>query len=600
MPALKQELGVPAADSLFLVREGKKPKLLRRPREPRRQGGRPLRGRWARAVRPDGRLPSARRSSPGWAPPSAAPRDVTSGRGPAAPRPSWSGWSSPPSWTPNPTRALTVWDGWPNSRPAFYVEPGIHGPNGRLPQNPSDAYILGETLAHVQLPVPLEGRRPGARHPALADASSTRSGRGDRCSGDSARWGAPPPRRRPPALRGFVHRPSGWPSQLTVDVRDRGRDVRRRSASTSRTRAAARRPGSSSARSAPCPAAVVLHGPRLAARAGVRDRAQRSTGRRCTWSAKFNGEALQRALRPERDARPRPLARRAARARSSPRTTRRREPRRLRARQAGCSLPSRRARCSSAIGTPSVRSGRPGQRGLELPPPRRPRRHDRGLALRDRSLLAHTQAPQRASRPVIGPEGDAKLDRSARRGHRNLRRRLARRPADSRTRASARSSRVDDDVDRRDEPRPRRRRDLPRHRQDAEGRPRRARRHQAIDPDIKVEQGRASAFLPRRRSRRSRAPTSSSPASTRSARARTINAFGRRYAIPLVDIGMTLVTRGEQLVRADGQVIVSMPGRPCLRCWFVTDARARAGSSATTQPDMTAARTRQATPKSSR
>jgi hypothetical protein len=35
---------------------------------------------------------------------------------------------------------------------------------------------------------------------------------------------------------------------------------------------------------------------------------------------------------------------------------------------------------------------------------------------------------------------------------------------------------------------------------------------------------------------------------------------------------MTLRTRGERLVRADGQVIISIAGRPCLRCWFVTDA----------------------------
>jgi hypothetical protein len=42
--------------------------------------------------------------------------------------------------------------------------------------------------------------------------------------------------------------------------------------------------------------------------------------------------------------------------------------------------------------------------------------------------------------------------------------------------------------------------------------------------------------------------------------------------IPLVDIGLTISTHGERLARADGQVIVSMPGHPCLRCWFVTDA----------------------------
>lgn len=53
---------------------------------------------------------------------------------------------------------------------------------------------------------------------------------------------------------------------------------------------------------------------------------------------------------------------------------------------------------------------------------------------------------------------------------------------------------------------------------------------------------------------------------------RDVNLFARRYMIPLVDIGMTIDTRGERLVRADGQVIVSMPGRPCMRCWFLTDA----------------------------
>lgn len=51
-----------------------------------------------------------------------------------------------------------------------------------------------------------------------------------------------------------------------------------------------------------------------------------------------------------------------------------------------------------------------------------------------------------------------------------------------------------------------------------------------------------------------------------------INAFCRRHAIPLVDIGMTITTHGERLARADGQAIVSMPGHPCMRCWFLTDA----------------------------
>jgi len=51
-----------------------------------------------------------------------------------------------------------------------------------------------------------------------------------------------------------------------------------------------------------------------------------------------------------------------------------------------------------------------------------------------------------------------------------------------------------------------------------------------------------------------------------------INAFCRRYLIPLVDVGMSIRSTGEQLATADGQIIVSLPGQPCLRCFFVTDA----------------------------
>lgn len=51
-----------------------------------------------------------------------------------------------------------------------------------------------------------------------------------------------------------------------------------------------------------------------------------------------------------------------------------------------------------------------------------------------------------------------------------------------------------------------------------------------------------------------------------------INLFCRRYMIPLVDIGVTIETRGERLVSASGQVIVSILRRPCMRCWFLTDA----------------------------
>jgi molybdopterin/thiamine biosynthesis adenylyltransferase len=50
-----------------------------------------------------------------------------------------------------------------------------------------------------------------------------------------------------------------------------------------------------------------------------------------------------------------------------------------------------------------------------------------------------------------------------------------------------------------------------------------------------------------------------------------VNAFCRRYLIPLIDVGIEIRSAGEQLAIADGQVIVSRPGQPCLRCWFITD-----------------------------
>lgn len=51
-----------------------------------------------------------------------------------------------------------------------------------------------------------------------------------------------------------------------------------------------------------------------------------------------------------------------------------------------------------------------------------------------------------------------------------------------------------------------------------------------------------------------------------------INSFCRRYLIPHLDIGIDIRSTGERLATADGQLIVSLPGQPCMRCWFLTDA----------------------------
>lgn len=54
--------------------------------------------------------------------------------------------------------------------------------------------------------------------------------------------------------------------------------------------------------------------------------------------------------------------------------------------------------------------------------------------------------------------------------------------------------------------------------------------------------------------------------------------FSRRYLIPYVDIGMDIIKRPNEIgYLISGQVILSLPGQPCLRCCnFITDQRLEA------------------------
>ena len=51
----------------------------------------------------------------------------------------------PEPWTPSPTRALTLWSGWPESRPDFYIDAAVTGETGAPPRNQNPTYLLGET-----------------------------------------------------------------------------------------------------------------------------------------------------------------------------------------------------------------------------------------------------------------------------------------------------------------------------------------------------------------------------------------------------------------------------------------------------------------------
>jgi len=52
--------------------------------------------------------------------------------------------------------------------------------------------------------------------------------------------------------------------------------------------------------------------------------------------------------------------------------------------------------------------------------------------------------------------------------------------------------------------------------------------------------------------------------------------FARRYLIPYIDIGMDVHELPDSQFLISGQIIVSVPGKPCLRCCnFITDERLR-------------------------
>jgi hypothetical protein len=51
----------------------------------------------------------------------------------------------PEPWTPTPTRVLTVWENWPETRPLFYVDEHLVGETGQPPRSDHTKYLLGET-----------------------------------------------------------------------------------------------------------------------------------------------------------------------------------------------------------------------------------------------------------------------------------------------------------------------------------------------------------------------------------------------------------------------------------------------------------------------
>jgi hypothetical protein len=50
----------------------------------------------------------------------------------------------PAPWTPSPTRALSIWEGWPNERPRFVVDEHVVGEDGEPPRSSDPVYLIGE------------------------------------------------------------------------------------------------------------------------------------------------------------------------------------------------------------------------------------------------------------------------------------------------------------------------------------------------------------------------------------------------------------------------------------------------------------------------
>jgi hypothetical protein len=66
----------------------------------------------------------------------------------------------PEPWTPSPARALSIWAGWPDERPCFYIDQGVVGEAGQPPRSDSLEYQLGEPWRAFSFSFPWAGDDP--------------------------------------------------------------------------------------------------------------------------------------------------------------------------------------------------------------------------------------------------------------------------------------------------------------------------------------------------------------------------------------------------------------------------------------------------------
>jgi hypothetical protein len=66
----------------------------------------------------------------------------------------------PEPWHPSPSRALTIWEGWPGERPRFVIDHGVVGENGEPPRSNDSVYLLGEAWRQFSFTFPWVGQDP--------------------------------------------------------------------------------------------------------------------------------------------------------------------------------------------------------------------------------------------------------------------------------------------------------------------------------------------------------------------------------------------------------------------------------------------------------
>ncbi len=66
----------------------------------------------------------------------------------------------PEPWTPSRARVLTIWVGWPGTRPQFLIDQKVVGENGEPPRSNSLEYHLGEPWRQFSYGFPWSGDDP--------------------------------------------------------------------------------------------------------------------------------------------------------------------------------------------------------------------------------------------------------------------------------------------------------------------------------------------------------------------------------------------------------------------------------------------------------